>query len=165
MYNDGSLNVTNGELTITHGKTTFDDTHDENWTISTGGNYFFISNWALNNSIANSTDHIQDLLATATTITDFNDNINKVIGVDYEVKCVEKAKENAAESYEFYQIDSKNDASTVCWTYCDTEDGQYVPIPNTNGLTAYTVESAYADKYIKFMVFIYSFAIIIYQIR
>ena len=55
-------------------------------------------------------------------------------------------------SYCFYQIDSKNDASTVCWTYCDTEDGQYAPIPNTNGLTTYTVESAYADKYIKFMV-------------
>ncbi len=40
----------------------------------------------------------------------FNDNINKVIGVDYEVKCVEKAKENAAESYKFYQIDVESNA-------------------------------------------------------
>ena len=54
-------------------------------------------------------------------------------------------------SYKFYQIEDKADASTVMWTYCDTEDGTYNPIPGANALT-YTVESAYADKYIKFAV-------------
>ncbi len=54
-------------------------------------------------------------------------------------------------SYKFYQIESKNDASTYTWTYCDSEDGKYQPIPGATSLT-YTVESAYADKYIKFCV-------------
>ncbi len=54
-------------------------------------------------------------------------------------------------SYEFYQIDGKSDASTVQWTYCDTEDGEYKPILGANGLT-YVVEGTYADKYIKFSV-------------
>ncbi len=53
--------------------------------------------------------------------------------------------------YKFYQIESKNNASTVQWTYCDTEDGTYIPIPGATDMT-YTVGSAYADKYIKFSV-------------
>ena len=53
-------------------------------------------------------------------------------------------------SYEFYQIDKKEDASSVKWVYSDTENGTYKDIPNADGFT-YTVEE-YVDKYIKFCV-------------
>ncbi len=54
-------------------------------------------------------------------------------------------------SYDFYQINGKNDASEYRWMYSETENGVYYDILGATGET-YTVEAEYAEKYIKFAV-------------
>ena len=62
-----------------------------------------------------------------------------------------KAGKKLTGSYEFYQIEGKQNNSTVQWMYSDTFDGTYAPIPGATSME-YVVESNYADKFIKFAV-------------
>ncbi len=68
-----------------------------------------------------------------------------------------KATGNVAErsklkgSYEYYQINGIANNSSVKWVYSDSYDGTYRDIPGATS-TTYTVEAAYADKFIKFAV-------------
>ncbi len=54
-------------------------------------------------------------------------------------------------TYSFYQVNNEADVSEIRWIYSDSENGVYYDIPGANSLS-YTVESQYADKYIKFAV-------------
>ena len=54
-------------------------------------------------------------------------------------------------SYDFYQVEGRENASTVRWLYSDTENGTYTAIPGATGMS-YLVNAAYADKFIKFEV-------------
>ncbi len=54
-------------------------------------------------------------------------------------------------TYSFYQVNNEIDASEIRWMYSDSENGVYYDIPGANSLS-YTVQSQYADKYIKFAV-------------
>ncbi len=54
-------------------------------------------------------------------------------------------------SYDFYQVEGKGNASTVKWMYSDDPDGTYYDIPGATSAD-YVVDTAYADKYLKFAV-------------
>lgn len=55
-------------------------------------------------------------------------------------------------TYKFHQVENKADASTYQWVWSDSANGSYSPIAGAVG-KAYTVESTYAQKYIKCVVY------------
>ncbi len=93
----------------------------------------------------------QEIFQKFVTVTLLPNNDTSPKARNIKVSGEFKAGRKLTGSYDFYQIEGKTDASTYNWMYSDTFDGDYAPIAGATGLT-YTLESQYADKFIKFAV-------------